>query len=237
MKKLSLLLAVALILGFTFIANDESTARLPTVETESTDFPVNPECWSVTAIKTHVLYRGLKNPIDVCITGVRQRDMIISVNEPHELVQDAGGWSIIPGKGKKVTLKVHEKLTLEGDTRVAATREFRVKSIPDPTPKFGGKTPVDNTIKKEDLAVTAGVMAWVPNFDFDINIKVTGFSMTFIREGQVIQKTSTSNRVTDEMKANIKKVARGQKVYIERIEVLMPDGSVRRLAPFILKIV
>jgi hypothetical protein len=61
--------------------------------------------------------------------------------------------------------------------------------------------------------------------------------MVFIRDGQVIEKQSSSNRVTDEMTANMKKVGKGQKVYIEKIMVKMPDGTTRQVGNLTLKVV
>jgi hypothetical protein len=60
--------------------------------------------------------------------------------------------------------------------------------------------------------------------------------MVFIRGGQVIEKSSSSNKTTSEMKANMAKVKRGQKVYIEKIMVTMPDGTTRQLANLALKV-
>jgi hypothetical protein len=60
--------------------------------------------------------------------------------------------------------------------------------------------------------------------------------MVFIRGGQVIENSSSSNKTTSEMKANMAKVKRGQKVYIEKIMVTMPDGTTRQLANLALKV-
>ncbi|MEO0404563.1 MAG: GldM family protein, partial [Bacteroidota bacterium] len=63
------------------------------------------------------------------------------------------------------------------------------------------------------------------------------FNMIFIRDGAVIEKKSNSNRVTDAMKQNIKKVGKGQKVYVEKIMVKLPDGTTRQVANISLKVV
>jgi hypothetical protein len=74
------------------------------------------------------------------------------------------------------------------------------------------------------------------NFDFEVSVKVKSFSMVFIRDGQVIEKNSPSNALTDEMLANLKKVGQGQKIYIEKINVSMPDGSVRPVSNISLRV-
>jgi hypothetical protein len=104
-------------------------------------------------------------------------------------------------------------------------KEFRVKPIPFPIPKFAGKSPTDKTVAKGDLAVAPGVRAEMENFDFEVDVKVTGFKLVVIRGGDVIEVPSNSNRVTADMKGLLGSVSRGQKIYIEDIKVKMPDGS------------
>jgi len=141
-----------------------------------------------------------------------------------------------PGKGKDATISVTAEMP-DGSTQSMGKKEFRVKRIPDPVPKFAGKYPTDNSVPKGDLAVAAGIRAEMVGFDFEVDVKVTSFNMIFIRDGNVIEKSSKSNRVTDEMKQNMKKVGKGQKVYLEKIKVKMPDGTTRQVANISLKVV
>ena len=117
------------------------------------------------------------------------------------------------------------------------TKDFRVKRIPDPIPKFAGKTPTDNTVQKNQMTIATGIRAEMEGFDFEVDVRVKSFKMVFIRDGQVIEKSSNSYTITEEMKANMAKVKKGQKVYIEDIMVTMPDKTTRKVANISLKVV
>ena len=189
----------------------------------------------VSPTKMNVFYRGLPNPVEVSVPGVAQEDLQVTITGGHNLSKDGSGWVVKPGKGKNCKIAVSAKMP-DGSTQRIGEKEFRVKRIPDPVPIFAGKKPSDSTVPRGDMTIAAGVRAEMENFDFDVSVKVKSFSMVFVRDGQVIEKTSNSNRVTDSMKANMKKVGKGQKVYIEKITVSMPDGSTRQVGNITLKV-
>jgi gliding motility-associated protein GldM len=189
----------------------------------------------VSPSKMNVFYRGLPNPLEVSVPGVSQEALKVTC-PGHTLTKDKDGWVIKPGTGSTADIIVSATMP-DGTTQNMGKKEFRVKRIPDPVPKFAGKKPSDNTVQKNDMVIAAGVGAQMENFDFDVNVSVKSFNMVFIRDGQVIEKSSNSYRVTDEMVANMKKVKKGEKVYIESIIVTMPDGTTRQLSNISLKVV
>ncbi|MCH2197607.1 MAG: hypothetical protein MK081_02405 [Flavobacteriales bacterium] len=189
----------------------------------------------VSPTKMNVFYRGLPNPVEISVPGVAQEDLQVNITGGHQLTKDGAGWVVKPGKGKDCKIAVSAKMP-DGSTQRIGEKDFRVKRIPDPVPVFAGKKPSDNTVPRGDMRIAAGVRAEMENFDFDVTVTVTGFSMVFIRDGQVIEKSSNNNRVTSDMKANMEKVKKGQKVYVEKIKVKMPDGSTRQVANISLKV-
>jgi hypothetical protein len=140
-----------------------------------------------------------------------------------------------PGKSKDAIISVTADMP-DGSRKKIGEKPFRVKRIPDPVPKFAGKRPNDSSVNANAMKIATGVRAEMENFDFDVKVSVKSFNMVFIRGGQVIEKSSNSNKTTSEMKANMAKVKRGQKVYIEKIMVTMPDGTTRQLANLALKV-
>ncbi|MGB0423786.1 MAG: GldM family protein, partial [Flavobacteriales bacterium] len=190
----------------------------------------------VSPTKMNVFYRGLPNPVEISVPGVPADKIRPSISSGHTLTKTSEGWVVKPGNGKEATISVTAEMP-DGSTQSMGKKEFRVKRIPDPVPKFAGKYPTDNTVPKGDLSVAAGIRAEMVNFDFEVDVRVTSFNMIFIRDGNVVEKSSSSYKVTDEMKANIKKVGKGQKVYLEKIKVKMPDGTTRQVANISLKVV
>lgn len=190
----------------------------------------------VSPTKMNVFYRGLPNPVEISVPGVAQEDLQVNITGGHTLTQDGAGWIVNPGKGKDCKIAVSAKMP-DGSMQRIGEKEFRVKRIPDPVPVFAGKRPSDSTVPRAEMSIAAGVRAEMENFDFEVTVKVESFNMVFVRDGQVIEKSSNSNRVTDEMKANMSKVGKGQKVYVEKITVKMPDGTTRQVGNITLKVV
>ncbi len=190
----------------------------------------------ISPVKMNVFYRGLPNPVEISVPGVPADKLRPSISSGHSLTKDANGWVVKPGKGNEAVITVSAEMP-DGSVVNMGKKDFRVKRIPDPVPSFAGKGPSDSTVPKGDMGVAAGVRAEMENFDFDVTVKVESFNMIFIRDGQVIEKVSNSNRVTEEMKANMKKVGKGQKLYIEKIKVKLPDGTTRQVANISLKVV
>ena len=190
----------------------------------------------VSPTKMNVFYRGLPNPVEISVPGVAQEDLKVTISGGHNLSKDGGNWVVKPGQGKTAKIAVSATMP-DGSTQRIGEKEFRVKRIPDPVPVFAGKKPSDSTVPRNDLRVAAGVRADMENFDFEVAVKVSSFNMIFIRDGQVIEKTSSNNRVTDGMKANLDKVKKGQKVYVEKIMVKMPDATTRQVANISLKVI
>jgi gliding motility-associated protein GldM len=190
----------------------------------------------VSPSKMNVFYRGLPNPVEISVPGVPADKLKPSISGGHTLTKEGNEWIVKPGSGKEAVISVMATMA-DGSTKKMGDKTFRVKRIPDPVPVFAGKKPSDSTVPQADFTIASGVRAEMENFDFEVSVKVESFNMVFIRDGQVIEKTSKSNRVTDDMKPNMAKVGKGQKVYIEKIVVKMPDGTTRQVSNITLKVV
>ncbi|MCB0760263.1 MAG: gliding motility protein GldM [Flavobacteriales bacterium] len=184
----------------------------------------------------NVFYRGIDNPVTIAVPGVAS-DAVTASCPGHSLRPGAkkGEWVIKPGSGQTANITVSAKMP-DGSNKSFPSKEFRVKPIPDPEPRFGGKTPTDVAIKRDDFVITPGIRADMKNFEFDVSVTIKSFTMVFIRGGQYIERKSSSNKVTSDMKAMMDQVKRGEKVYIEDIMVTLPDGTTRKLANMALKI-
>lgn len=199
------------------------------------NFTVAEPALVISPSKMNVFYRGLPNPVEISVPGVPADKIKPSISAGHSLTKEGNEWIVKPGQGKEAVITVMAEIN--GNMQRMGEKEFRVKRIPDPVPVFAGKRPTDNTVPVNDMRIAAGVRAEMENFDFDVTVKVTSFNMVFIRDGQVIEKKSNDNRTTSDMKANMEKVNKGQKIYIENIMVKMPDNTERKVANISLKVV
>lgn len=189
----------------------------------------------VSPVQMNVFYRGLDNPVEISVPGVPQDKLEASCEGCQEFKKgDKGVWNVRPGTGNNAKIVVNA--TINGQKKSIGTKEFRVKRIPDPVPSFSGKKPFDSTINGADAAIAAGVRAEMENFDFNVTVKVKSFKMTITNQGSFKEFSANSNACTDQMRENLKKAKKGEKIFIEEIMVDLPDGTTRKVSPITLKV-
>jgi hypothetical protein len=100
--------------------------------------------------------------------------------------------------------------------------EFRVKRIPTPVAYLAGKT---GTIVLSKREFGDGVVqAKLEGFVFDLRVKVKSFELITTVNGDVKTVKVSGNRMSDKAKSYIKRSSRGQRFYMEKMAVKMPDG-------------
>jgi gliding motility-associated protein GldM len=190
----------------------------------------------VSPTKMNVFYRGVPNPVEVSVPGVPGDKLEVRISGDNKIRKQPDGTYIVePGKSKEAKITVSATMP-DGSKKTLPASDFRVKRIPDPVPSFAGKTPSDRTISKNTVLGAPGVSAKMQSFDFDVKVTVKSFSISVSRDGALVERKSNSNRLTSDMSELLKRVGRGNVIYIEDIVVSMPDGTERQLAPMKLKV-
>jgi len=189
----------------------------------------------VSPVNVNVFYRGLDNPVEVSVPGVDPSALRVSMDGGSISGPGSDGtFNVKPGEGKEAVIRV--SATINGKETAMPPKNFRIKRIPDPIPSFGGKKPYDSTIPQGDAAVAAGVRAEMEGFDFPVTASVTKFIVSMVSNGQYKEYACSSNKISDDASGAIKKMKKGEKVFIEQIMCKMPDGTERKLAPITLKL-
>jgi hypothetical protein len=111
--------------------------------------------------------------------------------------------------------------------------EFRVRVVPDPYPEIAGQT--EGTISREILA-GAPLIPQMRDFDFQMDFRITSFTMNTTVAGDFFEYRSTSNVQTEEMINVIRRANRGQRFTFENIRAVGDDGRTRNLPPIVLRI-
>jgi gliding motility-associated protein GldM len=186
----------------------------------------------VSPTKMNVFYLGVDNPVEVSVPGVGADKIFPSITN-GTIVKDGKGFIVRPVKAGVAQIAVLAEI--EKVKKNMGAKEFRVKIVPDPIAKVAG-IKGSGGIEKAVLMAQAGVAAVMENFDFDLTFKVTEFKVSVNIGGFSNDKVSKSNRFTTEQFALIKQASRGQKVYIEDIKAIGPDGSSRQLGSIALTI-
>lgn len=184
---------------------------------------------SVSADKMNVIYIGVPNPFTVSVPGVAHDKVKVS----------ATGCTLTPdpklGKGHYLV-----NATTQGDAMIKVSADlngkvlpmgdfkFRVKRIPNPVAKIGGKK--EGGIAKSAISAQSAIIPEMENFDFDLFSKVKSFRMSRYGKGRdPIEKSSESNLLTPEMKDVLNQSRAGDKILFEYIQATMPDGTTRSI--------
>jgi gliding motility-associated protein GldM len=200
------------------------------------EFTVAEPALVVSPTKMNVFYRGVPNPVEISVPGVSSDKLDVRITGGHKIKPDGETFIVDPGAGAEASIEVTAILP-DGTKKSLPGREFRVKRIPDPSPRFAGKGPSDKTITKVLLENAPSVGALMENFDFDVVVKVKRFNVTVTKGGTFVEQSSSSNLVTSNMKELFRSVGRGSVVYIEDIVVSMPDNTERALPTMKLKVI
>ena len=185
----------------------------------------------------NVLYVGIDNPIDISVPGYASNLIQASMNNGTirrgRVEGYRGEWAARP-QNVGQTASINVSVNVEGERMSFPPYEFRVQRIPDPVAKFAGMT--EGTVDKNVALAQPGVFAVLENFLFDLEYRVTQFTVSVQQRGFDRSETSNSARLTQEQRALIESLNRGQKLNIINIRAVAPDESTRRLPPIILTI-
>ncbi len=137
----------------------------------------------ISADKMNVVYRGVNNPITISVPGVP--DNAVKASAPGmKKAKGLGKYTISPGKGKEVRINV--SATLPDGSPVKSSSTFRIKGIPAPMATARGQYGLIKMPKTTVQKITIG--AALPDFVFDLNLRVSGFSMKVPGSATVIIK-------------------------------------------------
>jgi gliding motility-associated protein GldM len=190
----------------------------------------------------NVMYWGINNPIDVSVPGISPDKLKIKVMNGSfstEKVKKSGGdyfkgaWAVKPNAvGQNVQVIV--TADINGKPVQYAPYDFRVKSIPNPVAIFANKS--TGSVPRATAAAQQGVFAILPDFDFDLQYSVTGYTVLYSDKGSDFEESSTNSNLTAKQKDLIGRLTRGKNLIIKDIKALGPDGKTKELLPIILKI-
>lgn len=188
---------------------------------------------TVAATAMNVFYVGVPNPVSVSAPGVAATDIDVS----------APGLTFKPGKktgeyvvtARKATGRDGVKVSVKNKNggTVLGTSTFRVKRLPDPVAKVLGQK--EGLISKGKLKVATRVDAVMENFDFELSVTVSSFTMTVNMGGDLIEMKGNGNQLNSQMKSMLSKVNKGSRVYFENVKVRMA-GETRSVPSIVFKV-
>jgi gliding motility-associated protein GldM len=188
----------------------------------------------VSPTKMNVFYVGVDNPVSVSIAGIPGNKIIPSMTNGQIRKQRDGEYIVNPKRPGNSIITVRAEI--DGISKNMGTVPFRVRGLPDPVVKIAGKK--GGQIRKNVLAAQMGVIADMENFEFDLEFNITEFRVsTTDNGGYTIDASTKGNTFTKAQGDLIKGLKRGQRLNIEEVKAIGPDGSVRKLASIVFEII
>ena len=188
---------------------------------------------TVSPTKMNVFYAGLANPVSISVPGISATNTKVSITNGTIEPGPDGNYLVRPDKvGVKSVITV--KAQIDNTLREIGSAEFRVKKVPDPIASVANKT--DGVISKNELEAQHGVLAKIPEFDFEMNFTITSFVVSTTKAGFIQDRPTKGNRFSPEQRDLMKGLNPGSRLYIESIIVKGDDGTTRNLPPISFKI-
>ena len=185
----------------------------------------------------NVLYAGIDNEVSISVPGISPQN--ISASMTNGTLSGRGNmWTAKPDKVGQEAIITVTVTTPAGSVRQLASREFRVRALPDPTPFISYRDTKGNpvtfkggSISKSVLTNAEGIQAAIDDGILNIPFRVTGFRTVFFDSmGNAIPEVSDGSRFSQRQKEQIRRLARGSYFYISGIRATGPDSVERDIA-------
>ena len=186
---------------------------------------------TVSADLMNVLYAGFDNPVSISVPGVPLAAVSASMAGGSFVSKGPGKFVARPAAvGKDVTITV--SANTGGKQRQMGAFKFQVRKLPDPTPyiQIGTDRFRGEGLAKASIMGADGVKAAIDDGILDIAFRVTGFETVFFDNmGNAVPMASDGAMFSARQKDTFRKLARGKRFYITKVQVVGPDGIARTL--------
>jgi len=192
-----------------------------------TKYTVSPPMASVAATKMNVFYKGLDNPVTVSVPGYPPSQLIVSGSGPITISGSNGNYVVKANNTGPAKINVSVK-TEDGRTISMGAQEFRVKQIPTPVLKWGGKR--SGELVAAGLAAASPLIPEMENFDFEVYSRILSFELSYTGQGGLLQKREvTGNQIPGDLQAKIRAMRRGEKIFFSDVVIQLPSGERRKV--------
>jgi gliding motility-associated protein GldM len=177
----------------------------------------------VSADKMNVVYRGLDNPISVSLPGVGDNNLNVSATGGR-LTGSGSKYSLRPSTGKVAIINVSAKLSSGKTVNSKAT--FRIKDLPAAVGLVRNQS---GTVRmpKSGLA-NSPITAGYEDFDFDLNVRVTGFKIKIPGQLTIIVN---GDKLTAAAKQKLQRARRGDQINIYDIKATANGVPIKKVFP------
>ncbi len=201
------------------------------VEVKNSFATINkPNAAVIAADKMNVVYRGVANPMTISIPGIP--DNKVSASAPGLSKRGGSKYVMNPGTGRTVTISASG--VLPDGQRISTPATFRIKDIPRPSGAIRGETG-SAKMPRKNLEIST-VSALLEDFDFELNIGVSGFK--FKVPGQPTVNVN-GNKLDSRAKSALKRARRGDAVQIFDIKAYISNNKsykLKKVSPVVVEL-
>jgi gliding motility-associated protein GldM len=205
---------------------------------ERTEVPVSstfatitmPNAAVISADKMNVVYRGVANPMTISIPGIPDNKVSASATGLRRV--SGSKFVMNPGKGREVTINASG--VLPDGKKITTPATFRIKDIPRPAGSVRGESGSAKMPRRNLEIATIGAL--LEDFDFDLNLAVSGFKFKVPGQPTVVVK---GNKLDSRGKSALKRAKRGDAVQIFDIEAYITNNKtykLKKVSPVIVEV-
>lgn len=197
-------------------------------KTKEQTYTVSKPSAVVSPDKMNVFYIGVPNPVSVSAPGIPKDKVRVTISQ-GDISGSNGTYSVNVKQTGKVVVTVSGQLEA-GKTTVLGSSEFRIKRIPPPRVKFGGKS--GGRLSTGAMKAQNRLFAVLEDFDFDAPFSIQHFTMYLIKpRSEPMVFEANSNAFTPAMQTAMSAIVSGARVTFDNVFATGPDGMKRQLDP------
>lgn len=178
---------------------------------------------SVSSTKMNVIYAGIPNPFTVSAAGFSLESIKASISA-GSMSGGSGNYMVsVAGSqvGSEVTINVSANNA--GKTVNLGAQKFRVKAIPAPIAKVGGR--IGGDVSSVQLKSETEIEADLDDFPFDVKFKILRYKLTVIKPRQeAVTIQGSGGSFAGAIKTAMNAITPGSKVFFDDIVSQGPDG-------------
>ena len=201
----------------------QTDGQVKEYKTQPQTYQVAKPSASVTSTKLNVIYAGIANPFTVSAAGFPLESIKASISG-GSMSGGNGNYSVnVPGSlvGSEVSINVSANNA--GKTVSLGSQKFRVKGIPTPVAKVGGRAGGD--VASVQLKSETEIEADLDDFPFDVKFKIQRYKVTIIKpRSDAVTIAGSGGSFAGAVKGAINSVTPGTRVFFEDIVSIGPDG-------------
>lgn len=192
------------------------------------DYMVGSAGASLQLDKMNVMYIGVDNPLTLSASGYNIEDVSLSLPDADLKSTGKGTYVARVTKEGKIQWAINAKGRTGGGVSKIGGGEIRVKLIPNPQATVMGRS--SGLFPTAQFKVQKGILAKVDGFDFETTFRVTKYRFTWVpKNGDPVEREMKGAFFDGEVAAIMPRLRPGDRVIMENIKALGPDGRERSI--------